>query len=85
MEQNLELLARAREIGSMGAAVMVGASRKSFLGTLTGAAVDDRTGGSIAAAVTAALKGVDMVRVHDVAETVQAMAVVSGVKGSPKC
>ena len=85
LEQNLELISRIGELRSLGAAVMVGASRKSFIGGLTGADVEHRMPGSIGAAVAAALKGADMVRVHDVAETVQAMAVVSGMKGPAKC
>jgi len=85
LEQNLELILRIGELRSLGAAVMVGASRKSFIGALTGTDVDSRMPGSVSAAVAAALKGADMVRVHDVAETVQAMAVVSGMKGAVKC
>jgi dihydropteroate synthase len=85
VEQNLELISRIGEIRSLGAAVMVGASRKSFIGRLTGADVENRMPGSIGAAVAAALKGADMVRVHDIAETVQAMAVVSGMDGAVKC
>jgi dihydropteroate synthase len=85
LEQNLELISRIGEFRSLGAAVMVGASRKSFIGRLTGADVEHRMPGSIGAAVAAALKGADMVRVHDVAETVQAMAVVSGMEGAVKC
>lgn len=85
LEQNLELISRIGEFRSLGAAVMVGASRKSFIGRLTGADVEHRMPGSIGAAVAAALKGADMVRVHDVAETVQAMDVVSGMEGAVKC
>jgi len=85
IEQNLELISRIGELRSLGAAVMVGASRKSFIGRLTGADVEDRMPGSISAAVAAAMKGADMVRVHDIVETVQAMAVVSGMEGPVKC
>jgi dihydropteroate synthase len=81
LEQNLELISRIGELRSLGAAVMAGASRKSFIGELTGTDVGNRIPGSVGAAVAAALQGADMVRVHDVAETVQAMAVVSGMKG----
>lgn len=81
LEQNLEVISRIGELRSLGAAVMVGASRKSFIGGLTGAEVGHRMPGSVGAAVAAALNGADMVRVHDVAETVQAMAVVNGMKG----
>ena len=85
IEQNLELISRIGELRSLGAAVMVGASRKSFIGRLTGADVEHRMPGSISAAVAAAMKGADMVRVHDIVETVQAMAVVSGMEGPVKC
>ncbi len=85
LEQNLELISRIGELRSLGAAVMVGASRKSFIGRLTGADVEHRMPGSIGAAVAAAMKGADMVRVHDIVETVQAMAVVSGMEGPVKC
>ena len=80
LSQNLELITRVREIKSFGVPVMIGASRKSFIGGLTGADVSERKSGSIAAAVAAALKGADLIRVHDVAETVQAMSVVSGLE-----
>jgi len=85
IEQNLELISRIGELRSLGAAVMVGASRKSFIGRLTGADVEHRMPGSVSAAVAAAMKGADMVRVHDIVETVQAMAVVSGMEGPVKC
>lgn len=85
LEQNLELISKIREIRSLGTSVMVGPSRKSFIGKMTGAEVENRMPGSISAAVAAVLKGADMVRVHDVAETVQAMAVVSGMEGSAQC
>lgn len=78
--QNLELISRIGELRSLGAAVTIGASRKSFIGGLTGADVESRMPGSVGAAVAGALNGADMVRVHDVAETVQAMAVVRGVR-----
>lgn len=79
-EQSLELCVRLREIRSLlGHPILVGPSRKSFLGivTRTGgsvAAADARLGGSLAAALDCAARGADMLRVHDVAETVQALA-----------
>jgi len=80
-EQSLELISRVGELRSMGTAVMVGASRKSFIGHLTGEGVTRRMPGSVGAAVAAALNGADILRVHDVAETVQALAVVTGIRG----
>ena len=68
----------------LGAAVMVGASRKGFIGTLTG--VDDpaaRLEGSLAVAVLAAAHGADLVRVHDVAATVRALKVADAVVREP--
>ena len=60
--------------------LLVGLSRKRMIGDLSGAAVDARMPGSIAAAVIAADRGADIVRVHDVEETVQALNVLEAVK-----
>jgi dihydropteroate synthase len=76
LEHNLELLRRLPELAELGYPVVVGASRKRFIGAITG--IDDpadRLGGSIAAALWSAVHGADVVRVHDVAATVQALAV----------
>jgi dihydropteroate synthase len=76
VQANLALLRSARRV-SGGRPVLVGASRKRFLGTLTGEAVAARrVGASVAAAVLAVEGGADLVRVHDVAETVQALRVL---------
>jgi dihydropteroate synthase len=64
----------------LGCAVAVGASRKSFIAGLSGGApVNQRRGGSLAAALYAAAQGVQIVRVHDVAETRQALAVAGRI------
>jgi dihydropteroate synthase len=77
VDHNLSLLRHLRLLAPEGAALLVGTSRKSFLGRLTGGAdADDRLEGSLATAVWAAVQGAGMVRVHDVAATVQAMRVV---------
>jgi len=77
-DHNLSLLRRVDELVATGIPVLIGASRKSFIGRLTGdAAVDDRLEGSLAAAVWAIDKGVAMVRVHDVRPTVQAARLVA--------
>jgi len=77
-DHNLSLLARLDELVATGHPVLVGASRKSFIGRLTGhAPVDDRLEGSLALAVWAMEKGVAMVRVHDVRATVQAARLVA--------
>jgi dihydropteroate synthase len=71
---NLSLLRRLGDLVAGGHPVLVGASRKAFLGALQGGApVDDRLEGSLAVAVWAASAGAAMVRVHDVAPTVQAL------------
>ena len=73
-EHNLELLRHLRELRSLGFPVVVGASRKSFLGwALGGAPPDERGEAGIAAAVLAATNGADIVRVHDVLPTVRAL------------
>ena len=80
-EHNFALLARLRETAPVVGAgeapfpILAGMSRKSMLGGITGKQVDDRLAGSIAAALAAAAQGVEIVRVHDVAETVDALAV----------
>jgi len=74
-EQNLELLAATSRLAALGAPLVVGASRKSFVGALTGAPVGERLGGSLAAAGWAAAGGAALLRVHDVAATRQFLAV----------
>ncbi|HZY92933.1 MAG TPA: dihydropteroate synthase [Thermoplasmata archaeon] len=80
-EQNVELLTHLGEFRSLGPPVVVGASRKAFLGALTGGApVQDRLEAGIAAAVVASLHGVHIVRTHDVRPTVRALAVADAVR-----
>jgi dihydropteroate synthase len=77
-EHNLTLLARLDELAALGHPVLVGASRKSFIGRLIGdAPVEDRFEGSLALAVWAMEKGAAMVRVHDVRATVAAARLVA--------
>lgn len=77
---NVAILSRLKEFQVHGLAVLVGASRKSFIGLLDpGAPVDHRLGGSLAAAVWAAINGARIIRVHDVRETVQALNVLKAV------
>ena len=78
LEHNLTLLADLHRIGG-GRPVLVGASRKSFIGRFTGAAVADRLGGSLAALAAAYAGGAAVVRVHDVAASVQFLEVLAGV------
>jgi dihydropteroate synthase len=82
IRHNLPLLAGLRAIVALGFPVLLGASRKSFIGALDGGApADARLGGSVAAALIGAEARVAAVRVHDVRETVQALRVWEAVRG----
>jgi dihydropteroate synthase len=76
---NVELLANLRQLQDLGCPTLVGLSRKSTLGELTGRDTADRLPASIAAAVMALMSGADILRVHDVAETVDALKVAQAV------
>jgi len=77
---NLEILKRIDALRALGYPVLVGASRKSFLGTLLGgAAPDARLPGSLAVAALCRERGVEMVRVHDVAETAGLFRVLDAI------
>jgi dihydropteroate synthase len=73
--QNFELLARQSELLALGHPWLVGWSRKSSLGAVTGCAVEDRLVPSVAAALLSVERGAHVVRVHDVAATVSALKV----------
>ncbi len=79
LQHNVELLANLRQLRSLGRPILVGLSRKSTLGALTGRDVDERMPASIAAAVIAVLEGAHIVRAHDVLETVDALRVAAAV------
>lgn len=81
LEHNLELLRRLAELRELGRPLVIGTSRKSFIGRIDGSEVDQRAGGSIASSVLAAAEGADVLRVHDVAETAQAMRVAEAILG----
>lgn len=82
LQHNLEILRRLPEIAGLGFPVLVGVSRKRFIGDITGATDPrDRLGGSIGAATWAVTHGADIVRVHDVADTVRALAVNAAIRG----
>lgn len=80
LEHNLELLANLGTLRELGLPILVGMSRKSMIGAITGRDAGDRVHGSIAAAVIAAMQGVDIVRVHDVAGTADGLRVCEAVK-----
>jgi dihydropteroate synthase len=76
LEHNLDLLKHVRQIqDELDLPLLAGLSRKSMIGGLTGRAVEDRLAGSLAAALAAATQGAQILRVHDVAETVDALTV----------
>lgn len=83
LEHNLALLRGLPQIASLGYPVLVGASRKRFIGDITGEVRPDRRlAGSVAVAVWAALHGAHIVRVHDVVDTVQALRTVQAIRGA---
>jgi dihydropteroate synthase len=79
--QNFTLLARQAELASLGYPILAGWSRKSSLGVVTGLDAADRMVPSVAAALLAVQRGASIVRVHDVRETAQALAVWQSVQG----
>ena len=81
VEHNLELIARLGELADLGRPIVIGASRKNFIGAITGREVGDRLGGSIATNVLGLVHGADVLRVHDVAETIQAVRVAERIIG----
>jgi dihydropteroate synthase len=80
-EHNMELLRRLPELAELGRPLVVGTSRKSFIGQVDGSDSGERLGGTIASSVLAAAAGAELLRVHDVAEVGQAMAVATAVLG----
>jgi len=81
LQHNLLLLKSLAEFKSLGVPLLVGISRKGMIGMILDKPVDARLYGSIAAAVIAALMGADIVRVHDVAETIDAISIVNAMQG----
>jgi dihydropteroate synthase len=79
VEHNLELHRRLGELAELGRPIAFGSSRKSFIGKLTGAEVEERLGGTIASNVIAYANGASMLRVHDVAPIRQALAVAEAI------
>jgi len=81
IEHNLSILAKLSDFTNMGYPVLVGASRKSFIGSILGGApAGQRLEGSIAAAVYAYINGARILRVHDVGQTVSAIKVAKSIK-----
>ena len=80
-EHNFELLARLPELAALGRPLVIGTSRKSFIGALDGSSARERLGGTIASSVLAAAAGASVLRVHDVAEAAQALSLATAVLG----
>jgi dihydropteroate synthase len=81
LAHNAELLRRLGELGELGRPLVVGTSRKSFIGRLDGSPASERLGGTIASSLLAAANGAEVLRVHDVAAVRQALAVAAAILG----
>jgi dihydropteroate synthase len=84
LEQNLQLLANLRSFARLRRPLLLGVSRKSFIGKLLGADVNERLPASLACATLAVEAGVQIIRAHDVAETVQAVRMTEAVLSRKK-
>ena len=82
LRHNLDILKNLDQFKELGKVILVGASRKSFIGELTGKDVKDRTFGTIAASVFAIMKGAGILRVHDVDAMRDAVSVTRSIMGS---
>jgi dihydropteroate synthase len=81
LEHNVTLLGRLDELVALDRPVVVGSSRKSFIGRLTGRTEDRRLGGTVASNLLARQRGAAVLRVHDVAEVVDALRVAEAIEG----
>ena len=79
LEDNTGIIKNIDIFKDMGYPLLIGASRKSMIGMISGADTEDRLAGSLAIACVAARRGTDILRVHDVAETVQALKVIEEI------
>lgn len=82
LEHNLALIARLGELRALGYPVLLGVSRKKFIGTLAGGEPQERLSGTIAACVAGAAAGADILRVHDVAECRKALLVADAIRAA---
>jgi dihydropteroate synthase len=82
LEQNLQILARVEDLREFGFPILLGTSRKSFIGRLFPSEPRERLPGTIAANALAVQSGVDIIRVHDVAAHVQALRVAEAIRGA---
>jgi dihydropteroate synthase len=81
LAHNTELLRCLGELRELGRPLVIGTSRKSFIGRLDGSPASERLGGTIASSVLAAAEGAEVLRVHDVAAVRQALAVAAAILG----
>jgi dihydropteroate synthase len=79
LEHNLQLLGSLKRFQQIGRPILLGVSRKSFIGKLLGAEVGDRLPAALACACLAVADGIAMIRVHDVPETVQAVRMAEAI------
>lgn len=84
LEHNLALIARLGELSALGYPVLLGVSRKKFIGTLAGGGPGERLSGTIAACVLGAANGANIIRVHDVLECRRAMLVADAIRMASK-
>ncbi len=80
LEHNLQLLGNLNRFRGLGRPLLVGVSRKSFIGRIAGAEADGRLPGALACACLAVEAGVEIIRAHDVNETVQALRMVDAIR-----
>jgi len=79
LKHNLELLGRLNEFKGMAGGLLLGASRKSFIAMMSGNEEGDRLPGSLSAAIMGVTSGVDILRVHDVKETLSAVNTINSL------
>ena len=82
MHQNLEILKRLREFKSMGFPILIGTSRKKFIGAILKLSVQERLNGTLATLAVAVINGAHIVRVHDVREAVQVVRICDAIGNS---
>jgi dihydropteroate synthase len=80
LEDNLTLLGNLQKINTRGRPILIGASRKSFIGMVDGSAADKRLAGSLASVLSAFIQGIRIFRVHDVEETRQVLDIFSAIQ-----
>ena len=82
MQHNLAILSRVERFHALGCAVLIGPSRKRFIGELLGDVATDRLAGTIGVALALARRGVQILRVHDVAAVRQALLLFQAAGGA---